>query len=190
MANLMIDFISSLDAYGTANDWPGYWGLEGPEYLAWLAEDGEIPQTMLMGAVTYREMAGYAEAMPDEPGLAAMTSMPKVVFSSTLETPLSWDNTELVGGDAAEAVKEMKEGDSRELRTVGSISLCRALLEARLVDRLRVVIFPVVTGASGRDRLFEGYPDMKLDLVEKRTFDGRLQLLEYVPTVLDEPPGA
>ena len=58
------------------------------------------------------------------------------------------------------------------------------------MDRFRVVVFPVITGATGKDRIFDGYPDIALDLVEHRTFDGRLQLLEYVPTVLDGPPGA
>jgi dihydrofolate reductase len=134
-------------------------------------------------------MYGYVAQMPNDPGLAAATAMPKVVFSSTLQAPLSWANTELVDGDAVAAVREMKERDSRPLRTVGSVSLCRSLLEAGLVDRLRVVIFPVITGASGLQRLFEGYPDITLDLIETRTFDGRLQLLEYVPTVLEGPPG-
>ena len=116
--------------------------------------------------------------------------MPKVVFSSTLEEPLSWANTELVDGDAVEAVRDMKQRDSRPLRTLGSLSLCRSLLEAGVVDRFRVVVFPVITGATGKERIFDGYPDVALELVESRTFDGRLQLLEYVPTVLDGPPGA
>jgi dihydrofolate reductase len=189
MSSLMVDFITSLDSYGTAEGWPGYWGMEGPEYLDWLEEDGKIEYTTLMGATTYREMYGYAAEMPDEPGLAALTAMPKVVFSSTLEEPLSWASTELVDGDAVEAVQDMKRRDSRPLRTLGSISLCRSLLEAGMVDRLRVVVFPVITGATGQDRLFEGYPDIALDLIDSRTFDGRLQLLDYVPTVLDGPPG-
>ena len=46
-----------------------------------------------MGATTYRLMSGFAAEMPDEPGLAGMTALPKVVFSSTLEEPLSWANT-------------------------------------------------------------------------------------------------
>jgi dihydrofolate reductase len=189
MSDLMVDFITSLDSYGTATDWPGYWGMEGPEYLAWLREVGAQEHITLMGATTYRELAGYAAAMPDDPGLAAMTAMPKTVFSSSLQPPLSWANTELVSGDAVEAVRGLKQRESRPVRTVGSIRLCRALLEAGLVDRLRVVIFPVITGATGLQRLFDGYPDIKLDLVETRTFDGRLQMLEYVPTVLDGPPG-
>jgi dihydrofolate reductase len=189
MPSLMVDFITSLDSFGTAEGWPGLWGMEGPEYLAFLEDDEEQEHITLLGATTYKEMSGYAVDMPDEPGLAAITEAPKVVFSSTLETPLEWANTELVDGDAVEAVQDMKRRDSQPLRTLGSISLCRSLLQARLVDRLRVVVFPVVTGATGKARLFEGYPDIALDLVESRTFDGRLQLLEYVPTVLDGPPG-
>jgi dihydrofolate reductase len=190
MSSLMVDFIISLDGYGAAEGWPGYWGMEGPEYLAWLEEDGAIEHTALMGATTYRLMTGYAAEMPDDPGLAALTATPKVVFSSTLEEPLSWANTELVHGDPVEVVQEMKRVNSGSLRTIGSLSLCRSLLEAGVVDRFRVVVFPVITGATGKDRIFDGYSDIALDLVESHTFDGRLQLLEYVPTVLDGPPGA
>jgi dihydrofolate reductase len=190
MPRLMVDFIISLDGYGAADGWPGYWGMEGPEYLAWIGKEAETEHTVLMGATTYRLMSGFAAEMPDDPGLAGLTAMPKVVFSSTLEEPLAWANTELVAGDAVEAVQEMKRRDSRHLRTVGSLSLCRSLLAAGVVDRFRVVIFPVITGATGQDRIFDGYPDIALDLVDRRTFDGRLQLLEYVPTVLERPPGA
>nr|MDT0665123.1 dihydrofolate reductase family protein [Micromonospora sp. DSM 115978] len=85
-------------------------------------------------------------------------------------------------------VRELKENESRQLRTLGSVSLCRSLIAAGLVDRFRVVVFPVITGNTGHERIFDGYPDLSLDLVESRTFDGGTQLLEYVPTVLDGPP--
>ena len=187
MQTLMVDFIISLDGYGAAEGWPGYWGLEGPEYMRWLDEHEE--HTSLMGATTYRLMSEFAEQMPDEPSLAGLTAMPKVVFSSTLKAPLSWANTELVDGDAVEAVRAMKQEAGSPMRTIGSLALSRSLLQAGLVDRYRVVVFPVITGATGRDRIFDGYPDVALELVDHRTFDGRLQLLEYVPTVLDAPPG-
>ena len=125
--------------------------------------------------------------MPDELARDS-TAMPKVVFSSTLESPLSWANSELVDEDPVEAVRAMKQNGSRPLRTLGSLTLCRALLGAGLVDRFRVVVFPVITGATGRERIFDGYPDVALEMVDRRTFDGRLQLLEYIPTVLDGPP--
>ena len=48
----------------------------------------------------------------------------------------------------------------------------------------------MITGETGRDRIYDGYPDVALELVEHHTFDGRLRLLDYVPTVLDGPPGA
>jgi dihydrofolate reductase len=188
MQNLMVDFIISLDGYAAGEGWPGYWGLEGPEYLAWLEQDGDDGHTALMGAKTYRLMSGFAADMPDE--LAGLTAMQKVVFSSTLEPPLSWANSGLVREDPVKAVREMKQDGSRPLRTLGSLMLCRALLAAGLVDRFRVVVFPVITGDPGRERIFDGYPDVALELVDHRTFDGRLQLLEYIPTVLDGPPRA
>ena len=84
----------------------------------------------------------------------------------------------------------MKErDDARSMRTLGSISLCRSLLQAGLVDRFRVVVFPVITGKTGSDRIYDGYPDIALDMISSRTFDGRSQLLEYVPRVLAGPPG-
>lgn len=185
MSQLMVDFIISLDGYASAEGWPGFWGLEGPEYLAWLAESPEREHTMLMGANTYRLMSSFAAAGAEE-----LDETPKVVFSSTLQQPLSWANTRLVRADAVEAVRGMKRDGTRPLRTLGSLSLCRALLTAGLVDRFRVVVFPVITGATGAERIFDGYPDVALELVASRTFDGRLQLLEYIPTVLDGPPGA
>jgi len=188
MQTLMVDFIISLDGYGAAEGWPGFWGMEGPEYLGWLGEQEE--HTALMGATTYRLMSGFAAQAPDEAGMAELAALPKVVFSASLEGPLSWPNTDLISGDAVDAVRAMKEQGRRPLRTLGSLALSRSLLRAGLVDRYRVVVFPVITGATGRDRIFNGYPDVALELVDHRTFDGRLQMLEYVPTVLAGPPGA
>ncbi|HET7780970.1 MULTISPECIES: dihydrofolate reductase family protein [unclassified Pseudarthrobacter] len=196
-AELMVDFIISLDGYASAEGWPGWWGLEGPEYLAWLDQEGKEDRTYLLGANTYRLMSGMSEeaaaggsAFSEEEGasLTGLAAVPKVVFSSTLQGPLSWPNSELVNGDAVAAVKELKRTGTRPLSTLGSLRLCRSLLEAGLVDRFRLVVFPVITGRTGRERIYDGYPDIALELVESRTFDGRLQLLEYIPTVLDGPP--
>ena len=187
MAELLIDFITSLDGYGAADGWPGWWGLEGPEYLAWLGEQPEAQYTILMGATTYRVMSGFAAA--GEPGTDGLAQMSKVVFSTTLSEPLSWANTQLVAQNPVEAVREMKDKASKSMRTIGSLTLCRTLLKAGLVDRFRVVVFPVITGTSGRERICEGYPDVAVDMISSRTFDGRIQLLEYVPPILAGPPG-
>jgi len=197
MRELLVDFITSLDGYASGEGWPGFWGLQGPEYLGWL---GEQPQaTLLMGATTYRLMSGFAagetppgfdEFNADETeSIDGLTQATKVVFSSTLDDPLEWANTTLVRDDAVEAVRSMKAGGSGLMSTIGSLTLCRSLVAAGLVDRFRVVMFPVITGATGAERIYDGYPDVALDMIASRTFDGRIQLVEYRPTVLDGPPG-
>jgi len=187
MPELLIDFITSLDGYGAADGWPGWWGLEGPEYLAWLGEQPEADYMLLMGANTYRVMSGLAAG--GEPGTDALAGLSKVVFSNTLSEPLAWPNTQLIARDAVEVVREMKDKGARSMRTIGSLTLCRSLLNAGLVDRYRVVIFPVITGASGQERIYDGYPDVALEMISSRTFDGRIQLVEYIPTILAGPPG-
>ncbi len=187
MPELLIDFITSLDGYGAAEGWPGWWGLEGPEYLTWLGEQPERDYTVLFGAKTYRLMSEFAAQ--GEPGTDVLAGMPKIVFSTTLTEPLSWPNTRLVSTDPVAAVREMKSTGTESMRTLGSLTLCRSLLKAGLVDRFRVVVFPVITGSTGSDRIYDGYPDVALELTASRTFDGRSQLLEYVPRVLDGPPG-
>ena len=152
-----------------------------------MADSPEANYRVLMGASTYRLMHSFTKE--GEPGTDALGRMPKVVFSTTLTQPLAWENSTLVAGDATDAVRQMKADGDRSMRTIGSLTLCRALLTAGLVDRFRVVIFPVITGGTGRDWIYEGYPDVALDLVGSRTFDGRIQLVEYVPRVLAGPPG-
>jgi dihydrofolate reductase len=198
-SGLMVDLIISLDGYASAEGWPGWWGLEGPEYLAWLEQEGEKDYTFLLGANTYRLMSsmsaeaaaqGSSFSANEGASLTGLAAVPKIVFSSTLKAPLTWPNSELVTGDAVDAVTEMKRSGSGPLSTLGSLSLCRSLLTAGLVDRFRVVVFPVITGRTGRERIYDGYPDVSLEMVDSRTFDGRLQLLEYVPAVLNGPPGS
>jgi dihydrofolate reductase len=188
MPELVVDFITSLDGYASAEGWPGWWGLEGPEYLSWLGESPEGDYLVLMGANTYRLMYDFTKN--GEPGTDVLGGMSKVIFSNTLTEPLEWENSTLVSGDAAEAVRKMKDTGDRSMRTIGSLTLCRSLLEAGLVDRFRVVMFPVITGATGRERIYDGYPDVALDMRDSRTFDGQIQLVEYVPRVLEGPPGA
>ncbi|MFZ0225569.1 MAG: dihydrofolate reductase family protein [Mycobacterium sp.] len=196
MRELIVDFITSLDGYASAQGWPGWWGLEGPEYLGWLDERPEA--TLLMGANTYRLMSGFAAgAAPagtdefsadEDASISGITGASKVVFSSALEEPLSWANTTLVRDNAVEAVRAMKADGSGLLSTIGSISLCRSLLRAGIVDRFRVVMFAVITGATGSERIYDGYPDVALDMIASRTFDRRTQLVEYRPRVLEHPP--
>lgn len=199
MAELLVDLIITLDGCASGEGWPGWWGLEGPEYLAWLQQEARTERTYLMGANTYRLMSGMSEdaaaggtgySEDEGASLTGLAAVPKVVFSSTLEAPLRWPNSQLVPGDAVEAVRQLKQSHAGLLSTLGSLSLCRSLVAAGLVDRFRVVVFPLITGRTGSERIYDGYPDVALEMVDSRTFDGRLQLLEYIPRVIDAPPTA
>lgn len=191
MAQLLVDFITSLDGYASAEGWPGWWGLEGPEYLAWLDEQPEV--TYLMGANTYRLMSSFYEGgtppgSDEEASVDQLAGARKIVFSSTLEDPLSWANSTLIRGDVVQAVSRLKAEESGLLSTLGSLTLARALLKAGLVDRFRVGVFPVITGSTGSERIYDGYPDVALAMTSSETFDGRIVMVEYIPTLIDGPP--
>ena len=155
MPELMIDFITSLDGYGAAEGWPGFWGLEGPEYLAWLGDQPEADYTILMGANTYRLMSGLAA--DGEPGTDSWRACRSRLLEH-LDGAASWPNTQLVTQDPVEAVREMKDNGTESMRTLGSLTLCRSLLHAGLVDRFRVVVFPVITGSTGGTGSTTGTP--------------------------------
>src|SRR6476619_7790496 len=119
MAELVVDFITSLDGYASAEGWPGWWGLEGPEYLSWLGENPEGDYLVLMGANTYRLMHGFVKE--GEPGTDVLGGMSKAVFSNTLTEPLEWENSTLVAGDAVEAVRKMRKNGDRSIRKLRSL---------------------------------------------------------------------
>jgi dihydrofolate reductase len=183
------DIVSSLYGFGSysSGDWGGYWGKQGPEFLARrLALYGE-EQRMVFGANTFRQMVqllgpSIEESLVDDPVNARMRSLPTTVVSTTLEGPLDWPDATLVSGDAVDVVARLKEESEVPLRSNGSLSMNRALMAAGLVDRLQVTVFPVITGQTGADPIFHGAADFDLELLESRTLDGHTQELIYRPT--------
>jgi dihydrofolate reductase len=113
-----------------------------------------------------------------------MRSLPATVVSTTLEGPLDWPDATVGGGDAVDVVARLKEESEVPLRSHGSLSLNRgALMAAGLVDRVQVTLFPVITGQTGVDPIFQGAADFDLELLETRTLDGHIQELIYRPTL-------
>jgi dihydrofolate reductase len=190
-ATYTFDIFASLDGYGSYNehgDWGGYWGKQGPELLDHRLALFDAEQRMVFGANTYRqfvEMLGSSTEESDvrDPWVTRMRSMPATVVSSTLEAPLDWPNATVMSGDAVDVVARLKEESEVPLRSHGSLSLNRALMAAGLVDRVQVTLFPVITGQTGQEPIFEGAADFDLDLIESRTLDGNIQELIYRPTL-------
>lgn len=189
-ATYTFDVFASLDGYGShsGGDWGGYWGKQGPELLEHRLALFTEEQRMVFGANTYRQFVRLLGSSTEESGVgdpwvARMRSMPTTVISSTLEDPLDWPNAAVVSGDAIEIVTRLKEESEVPLRSHGSLSLNWALMAAGLVDLVQVTIFPVITGETGKDPIFQGAADFDLELVESRTLDSHIQELIYRPTL-------
>ena len=187
-ASYTFDVFCSLDGYGAAGgDWTGYWGKQGPELLSHRLALYSSEQRMVFGANTHRLFAEMLASSTEEsevrdPWVTQMSNMPATVVSTTLEEPLDWPNATVVSGDAVDVVARLKEESEVPLRSHGSLSMNRALMAAGLVDRVQVTLFPVITGQTGLDPIFQGAQDFDLELLENRTLDGHIQELIYRPT--------
>ena len=188
-ATYTFDVFSSLDGYGAASaSWAGYWGKQGPELLDRRLALYSTEQRMVFGANTYRTFARMLASSSDEsevrdPWVTRMRNLPATVVSTTLDEPLDWPDATVVRGDAVEAVARLKEESEVPLRSHGSLSMNRALLAAGLVDRIQVTLFPVITGQTGAEPIFQGAADFDLELIESRTLDTNIQELIYRPTL-------
>jgi len=188
-ATYTFDVFSSLDGYGAAGgDWTGYWGKQGPELLDHRLRLYDAEQRMVFGANTFRAFVGMLAASTEDsdvrdPWVTRMVNMPATVVSSTLEGPLDWPDATVASGDAVDVVARLKTESDVPLRSHGSLSLNRALMAAGLVDRVQVTLFPVITGRTGLDPIFQGAADFDLEMVEHRTLDGHIQELTYRPTL-------
>jgi dihydrofolate reductase len=175
MRSLVADLFVSLDGFAGGEGTGAFFGYPGPGLERWIAEQLDQPQVIAMGRVTYQALAGMGR-LDDR-----MATLPKLVFSNTLSGPLAWPSTRVVRGDAADAMHDLKQEEGDQLRTIGSITLVRALIESGLVDRLRLMVFPLLLGSAGREPVFAGYSPRRFELADKQVLDSRLVLLEYSP---------
>ncbi|MEW1793524.1 MULTISPECIES: dihydrofolate reductase family protein [Streptomyces] len=182
---LTVDVFLSADGWAGAEDSPGFFGYDGPELAEWIATASARPQLVVFGRRTYEALAGLPEEARDE-SWRRMSELNAVVFSRTLETA-AWPNTRVRRGDLVAEVGRLKAESEVPLRTMGSLSVARQLLDAGLVDRLRLMTFPLLLGASGREPFFAGSAAAELELVGSQVLDGRVLLIEYRPTGRDIP---
>ena len=189
-ATYTFDVFSTLDGYGSpgGGDWGGYWGKQGPEFLAHRLSQYDVEQRMVFGGETYRmfemfKFASNADSPAFDDWTRRMINHPAVMVSNTLEGPLDWPDGTVAKGDAVEIVARLKEESDVPLRSHGSLALNRTLMAAGLVDRLQVTVFPVLTGTTGGLPIFQGGGDFDLELLESRTLDGNTLELIYRPTL-------
>ena len=138
---------------------------------------------LLFGRLTYDLMASYWPpplALKNDPVVAeGMNSLPKVVFSRTMEKA-SWSNTRLAKGDPAGEVRRMKKASGNDMVIMGSGSIISQLTQERLIDEYQVVVVPVILG-QGRT-MFDGVTEkLALKLTKSRVFGNGNVFLCYEP---------
>ena len=184
-SGLTVDLFVSVDGWAGSDGLPGYFGYFGPDLEQWINAELAKPQRVIMGRLTYEAMAG----LPDEARDASwrrMSELDTVVFSTTLQHA-EWPNARISANDPADEVRALKASDDLPLRTIGSLSVARQLMTAGLVDRLRLMTFPLIAGSAGRQAAFADAASAELEPIDHRVLDGRILLVEYRPTGKDIP---
>ena len=135
---------------------------------------------ILLGRVTYQIWASFWPNAPRDHGFAdKMNAIDKYVVSASLRTT-SWNNTTIIDGDVAGEITGLKERYEGDILVFGSAELVDALIEFRLVDEMRIMLFPLVLGSG--TRLFREERDVShFQLVGTRTFTSGVVLLTYEP---------
>ncbi|HET8579523.1 MAG TPA: dihydrofolate reductase family protein [Nitrospiraceae bacterium] len=157
-------------------DWHEYvWGKELEQFSL---EQSKSIGALLFGRVTYQGMAAYWTSATGETA-DFMNSVPKVVFSRTLERA-EWNNTRLARDRAEEEVARLKQQPGKDLFIFGSANLSATLVQHGLIDEYRLGLNPLVLG--GGNPLFKPSPDrMRMKLLEARPLESGVVILRYQP---------
>jgi dihydrofolate reductase len=160
------------------------WGppLLDDEASAFIARTFQRADAFLFGRRTYEIFAGSwgAGMDPGNPVGEALNDRPKYVASTTLSNP-QWTGTTVLSGDLAASVERLRAAPGGELQVWGSGTLVRSLLDHRLVDRIVLLVYPVVVGQG--TRLFPAAgPDIGLELLDLRSTPKGVTLHTYRTT--------
>jgi dihydrofolate reductase len=175
MRNIVVTEFLSLDGVMEAPGWTfPYWN---DEIAAFKGEETSASDALLLGRVTYE---GFAAAWPQstDEGAEYFNSVRKYVVSTTL-SQLEWNNSHLISDDMVARIAELRQQDGQDITVHGSATLVHTLMQHGLVDRYRLLVYPLVLG-KGKRLFADGIP-ATLKLVESRAFSGGVVALVYEP---------
>jgi dihydrofolate reductase len=138
---------------------------------------------MLLGRVTFQEFASFWPGATDEEtgGMASnMNGAQKYVVSTTLDDVSAWQNSTLINGDIMGELARLKEQPGKDIGITGSATLVQSLLEAGMLDELRLLVHPIVVG-HGKRIFREESKTTGLELVDAKTFSTGVMYLTYQP---------
>jgi len=184
MRKLIVFNHVTLDGYFADMNGDMSWAhKQDAEWKAFAAENASDGGTLVFGRITYDLMASFWPtplATQIDPVVAErMNNLPKVVFSRTLDKA-SWNNTKLVKGDIAAAIRKMKREPGEGMVILGSGSIVAQLAQAGLIDEYQIVVNPIVLG-KGKTMFDDIKEKLSLKLIKTRTFGNGNVLLCYEP---------
>ncbi|MEZ4616017.1 MAG: dihydrofolate reductase family protein [Caldilineaceae bacterium] len=179
MGKIIVEAEVSLDGVmgGEMAFWQQIFQFHSPDVQEYLDKLLLMPDALLCGRETYQ---GFAEVWPTREGRMAdrINSMPKYVASRTLQAPLTWNAT-LIQGDVVEEIRQLKGAHSNSLLQYGVGELTQTMLNAHLVEEIRLLVFPFTFGAG--PWIFEQMGVNTLNLIETKKFSSGVVALHYEP---------
>lgn len=176
MRRIVVTEFVSLDGVMEDPAWTfPYWNDEIANFKG---EETSASDALLLGRVTYQ---GFAAAWPEskDEGADYFNSVRKYVVSKSLEEPLEWNNSTLIKDNIVKEITKLKHQDGKDITVHGSAMLVRTLMQRALVDRYRLLVYPVVLG--GGKRLFEEGIPAALKLLRSQSFSSGVVALVYEP---------
>jgi dihydrofolate reductase len=174
--NIVVTEFVSLDGVMEEPGWTfEYWNDEIAKFKG---EESTASDALLLGRVTYQEFAAAWPESNDE-GADYFNSVRKYVVSNPLEEPLEWNNSRLIKDNVVEQITDLKQQDGKDITVHGSATLVQTLMQHDLVDRYRLLVYPLVVGKG--KRLFEEDTPATLKLLESQSFSSGVVALIYEP---------
>jgi dihydrofolate reductase len=175
MRNIVVTEFLSLDGVMEEPGWTfTYWNDEIAKFKG---DETSASDALLLGRVTYQ---GFAAAWPEskDEGADYFNSVRKYVVSTTLDKA-EWNNSTLIKDNIVEEIAKLKQQDGKDIMVHGSATLVQTLIQHDLVDRYRLLVYPVVLGKG--KRLFKEGTTATLKLVETQSFSAGVAALIYEP---------
>ncbi len=180
MRKVFLFMMVTLDGYFEGPNHDLSWHNTDEEFVQFADEQLDEVDTLIFGHRTYQMMADFwpTELVQKEDASTAtrMNSLRKVVFSHA-PLDVQWEHTE-ASTDLVAKMRELKAADGKEIAVLGSSHLGKEMLEARLLDEVRIMLNPVFIGSGSP--LFDGLHH-KMKLASTRTFQNGNVLLTYIP---------
>jgi dihydrofolate reductase len=172
------EYLSQDGVFEQPGQWSGpFFGEEAGQFK-WA--ELQASDALLLGRRTYEGFAAAWPSMPDTGEFGEkMNSMTKYVVSSTLDK-VDWSGSELIRGNVADEVRQLKERLGQDLLLSGSAQLFNALMQENLIDVYRIMLHPIVLG-KGKRLFADGGHERILDLTETKRFGSGVVVLEYRP---------